>query len=32
MRKRFVVPVIREEAALAELTLNLVCSNCDEVL
>jgi hypothetical protein len=30
MRKQFVVPVLREEAALAQLTLGTpVCSNCD---
>jgi hypothetical protein len=30
MKKQFVVPVLREEAALAQLTLGIaVCSNCD---
>jgi len=30
MKKQFVVPVLREEAALAQLTLGgAVCSNCD---
>jgi len=32
MKKQFVVPVLREEAALAQLTLDVVavsCSNCD---
>lgn len=30
MKKQFVVPVLREEAALAQLTLgSVVCSNCD---
>jgi hypothetical protein len=29
MKKRFVVPVLREEAALAQLTLGEICSNCD---
>lgn len=32
MKKQFVVPVLREEAALAQLTLGFVtCSNCDAV-
>lgn len=32
MRKRFVAPVLREEATLAELTRNGVCiSECDQV-
>ena len=32
MKKQFVVPVLREEAALAQLTLGTtVCSNCDAV-
>jgi hypothetical protein len=30
MKKRFVAPVLRDEAALAQLTLGFdVCSNCD---
>lgn len=30
MRKPFVVPVLRQESRLAELTLGVeVCSNCD---
>jgi hypothetical protein len=32
MKKQFVVPVLREEAALAQLTLGVAvisCSNCD---
>ena len=32
MKKQFVVPVLREEAALAQLTLGAaVCSVCDAV-
>ena len=32
MKKQFVVPVLREEAALAQLTLGFVaCSTCDAV-
>jgi hypothetical protein len=32
MKKQFVVPVLREEAALAQLTLGVtVCSVCDAV-
>lgn len=29
MKKQFVVPAIREEAALARLTLTPVCSDCN---
>ena len=34
MKKQFVVPVLREEAALAQLTLGIVavsCTTCDAV-
>jgi hypothetical protein len=32
MKKQFVVPTLRAEAPLAQLTLQTVCSNCDSFI